>query len=392
MNRWISSLFRLTGGEGRVPVPYFWQEGNIGAYSYGGYSLEEFVQNGYMNPFVFMCIDKIADVSSQLSFSIIDEKTKKQPDDALWQEFLRLLEHPNSRQTCDDFYYEVVTSLLATGNAFVRAVTPAGFSRFAELSVLLPQYVTIETVDGTLWGKPKSYRYAGMSDVIPADQVLHIKFPNITARTNWGLSPLQAGQPAYEASNNIFEASASLHKNRGISGILSNSDSNMPMMPKEQEKLQQEWQDRTAGAHRFGKVYVTNASMKYLSMGMTSVEMQSIEGGMDKLRTICSLFGLDSSLFNDPANKTYANRSDAEKSMYTSVVMPLLDKINRNLSRFVARNFGLENALIVADYSQVAILRESEAAKSTKLLAEVSAGILTPAEARAMLYPELKNI
>ncbi len=384
----VSRLFRLTGGEQRL-APYFWTEGSVGSYSYGGYSLLEFIENGYMNPYVFQCIDKIADVSSQLPFSVIDEKTGKVPVGKNADELLKLIERPNDRQTCDDFYYEVVTSLLATGNCFIRAIKPVGFSRFAELTVMLPQFTAIETVDGTLWGKPKLYRYNGVMAEIPASEVLHIKFPNLTDRTNWGLSPLQAGQFAYEASNNIFEASASLHKNRGISGILSNADSNMPMMPKEQAALQEEWQNRTAGAHRFGKVYVTNAAMKYLPMGMTSVEMQSLEGGIDKLRTICSLFGLDSSLFNDPANKTYNNRADAEKSMYTSVVIPLLDKINRNISRFLASNFQIDNALIVADYSQVAILRENEAAKSAKVLAEVAAGVITAEEGRAILYPNL---
>lgn len=384
----ISRLFRLTGGEDRI-VPLFWTEAGVGGYAYGGYSLHEFVDHGYMNPYVFMCVDKIADVCSQLSFSVIDEKAGKAPAGPLWMELLKLIEKPNAQQTCDDFYYQVVTSLLVTGNVFIQATKPVGFSRFARLEVLLPQFVTINTVDGTLWGEPKSYQYMSRPGEIPASDVLHIKFPNITERTNWGLSPLQSGQFAYEASNNIFEASASLHKNRGISGILSNADSNMPMMPKEQAALQAEWQSRTAGPHRFGKVYVTNASMKYLPMGMTSVEMQTLEGGIDKLRTICSLFGLDSSLFNDPANKTYNNRADAEKSMYTSVVIPLLDKINRSLSRFLGQNFGLETALIVADYSQITILRENEQARSAKILAEVAAGILTPEEARKILYPEL---
>jgi len=73
----ISRIFRLTGGEQRF-TPYFWTEGSVGGYSYGGYSLLEFIENGYMNPYVFMCIDKIADVSSQLSFNVIEEKAAKQ--------------------------------------------------------------------------------------------------------------------------------------------------------------------------------------------------------------------------------------------------------------------------------------------------------------------------
>ena len=391
-NRLLSGLFSLTGNGSQFAAPEFWAT-NISAYNFSGYGLNEFVHNAYCNPFVFMCVDKIADVGSQLPYKFINEATLEEMNPAIVSEASRLLDKPNQSQTADDFYYEVISELLVTGNCFICGSRPVGFSRFGELKVLKSQDVTINAVGGTQSGIIKNYTAVTDTKIltIQPEDMLHIKFPNIVEETHWGLSPLYAAISVYESSNNIFEAEAHLHKNRGISGVLSNKDSNMPMLPKEQERLQQDWHRKAAGASNFGKMLITNASLEWLQVGMSPTDLMSLEGNLAKQRIICSIFGLDSSLFNDPANKTYNNRADAEKSMYTSVVLPLLDKINRSLSMWLLRkNFSIPDALIKADFSNVSVLNAPNLELSKKVLEEVKVGILSAEEARAILYPEMK--
>ncbi|MCX8113438.1 MAG: phage portal protein, partial [Bacteroidia bacterium] len=40
------------------------------------------------------------------------------------------------------------------------------------------------------------------------------------------------------------------------------------------------------------------------------------------VRELCNLFGLDSSLLNDPENKTYSNKTEAQKALFVNVIIP----------------------------------------------------------------------
>ena len=62
-------------------------------------------------------------------------------------------------------------------------------------------------------------------------------------------------------------------------------------------------------------------------MAMSSTDLQLVEKGVINLRAICNVFGLDSSLFNDPANKTFNNRKEAEKALYTNAIIPIVTNI-----------------------------------------------------------------
>ena len=62
INNIVQKAFKLTG-EGKYFAPYFWST-SISSYNFSGYALNEFIINGYRNPYVFMCFDKIADVAA----------------------------------------------------------------------------------------------------------------------------------------------------------------------------------------------------------------------------------------------------------------------------------------------------------------------------------------
>ncbi len=40
------------------------------------------------------------------------------------------------------------------------------------------------------------------------------------------------------------------------------------------------------------------------------------------LRELCNLFAVDSSLLNDPENKTYSNKQLAEQALFVNVIIP----------------------------------------------------------------------
>lgn len=360
-------------------------------YRYNERSFSEFVQNGYSNPYMYSVVEKIADIASTLPRSLKDETGAKYPKTFTsigGRELAAILKNPNSQDSCEEFYHKIFTSLLVTGNAIIFADIPVGMSKFGQLRVARTADVTIETVNGYQWSDPKTYHISEFGEYEPG-HILHIRLPNIIENSHWGLSPLYAGRAVYTASNNTFEAKAHILDNRGVSGILSAKDANVPMMPRDQEKLQKEFNKRTAGADKVGGIHITTAAMQYLDVGMSSKDLELIGHNIESLRDVCRIYGVDSSLFNDPANRTFSNQEQAKKSLLTDVILPVCKKVDNKLGPWILESFGLEKAVWSIDKDEIEILNRPDQELSTKLISEVAAGIITAEEAREKLYPEL---
>ena len=151
-------------------------------------------------------------------------------------------------------------------------------------------------------------------------------------------------------------------------------------------QVQSDFQSQTAGPSKFGMIKVTNKDLNYIQMAMSSADLQLIEKGVITLRAICNVFGLDSSLFNDPANKTFNNRKEAEKALYTNAVMPISKKMSANLTNFIARNhFPAGNVRMRQDFSEVEALQQDFNQRGSTVVALKNAGIITANEARVEL-------
>jgi len=128
-------------------------------------------------------------------------------------------------------------------------------------------------------------------------------------------------------------------------------------------------------------------------MMMSPTDLQLVENGVINLRAICNVFGVDSSLFNDPENKTYANRAEAEKSFYTSCIMPLSNKIAEKYTSFIAWNHYPDKSIRMRqDFSEIECLQNNTFDKdSATMVALKNAGLVTPNEARTALNYEAMN-
>ena len=172
-----------------------------------------------------------------------------------------------------------------------------------------------------------------------------------------GLSVFDVARSVIEVGNDRWEADAHLLKNRGVAGLVTDS-SQRPMLEDEAKKIQESFDRDTAGTHNFGKVKVTNKDLKFIQMAMSSTDLQLIEKDVITLRAICNVLGLDSSLFNDPANKTFNNRKEAEKAMYTNCIIPIAEKIATKHTNFIAKNhFPDGNVRIRKDFSNIPALQ-----------------------------------
>ena len=135
--------------------------------------------------------------------------------------------------------------------------------------------------------------------------------------------------------------------------------------------------------------------MQYTPIGMNSVDMQLLDSNREWLRYIASIYGIDSSLVNDPEHSTYNNRKEAEKAAYVDVVIPTFNKVyNDIVQTFLPMFYTVPaispalDATMTINEKAVAALNQPNAVLSDKILKEVAAGVLTQEQAFSMLYPE----
>lgn len=369
-------------------VPTFWPL-NFGSYQYQERNFEEFVENGYgRNPYIYMIVDRIASLSKNIPVLICD-RNHKEIEIAEWS---ALYSKTNEKENWESFIYKALSELLTTGNSIMYGSAGIGFSKIQEMHIALTQNVEIETDSGELWGIPRKYHISNQygANEVEADRVLHLRKPNILNDDNFGLSPLYAGQPVYTASNNTFTAQATVHENRGATGIISPKSGEDVLSQTEQNQLQSAWDSQNTGAEKTGKNKVTTIPMDFTQIGMSATDLKLVEMSPVHLRNACALYSVPSVLFGDVAGTTFNNMKEAKQSIYNDAVLPLCEDFYAALSTWLLQeSWGYEGLYFKLDTESIGALQADKGLEHDRVRADLQAGMITEQEARDILYPEL---
>lgn len=359
-----SSLFRLLGTD----------------YRFGTQS-KDFLLKAYgMNPYAFMVIDRICQRLVQTDKRLLDRLGQETQD----LEFEELLKQPNGKEDGSSFLYRAAATYLAAGECFIIRVQALGETD----QYVVPINYNV-TINEDTKGNIISYWITmfGQSETFLPNEVLHIHKPDITIDTNHGFSTLRANRKVWESNNEVWASEAALHKNKGIAGVLY-SDGNRPMTDTEQKQLQKKYDEDFTGANSFGRVKISTSKLGYVQMGMNPNDLKSIETRLEHLRTICASFNVDSKLFGDSTASTYNNMAEVKRAFIIDAVIPLSEVLLPQIIPFMARSVFQNYSMQVVQETilELQIVMEQ---KSARLGREVIQGILTPEQAREMLYPEL---
>lgn len=319
----------------------------------------------------FSVVKKIVDASKEAAWIV-----QKKDTDGNWvrddsTEIQSLLENPNEykQYTWNDIQEQVLIYLLCNGNAYLYGEKLE--NKVAELDVLPSKFVDV-TSNGNFFLPEVKYTLEidSTTKVIDREDLAHIKFFNPYYSTVEdgikGLSLFQVAAHPIIVGKNRWEADASLLQNRGALGFITNK-SERPMTAEQAKEVQNAFDNSNNGTEKYGKVRVTNKDLSYVSMAMSSVDLQLLEKGVINLRAICNVFGLDSSLFNDPANKTYNNRQEAEKALYTNAVIPLSRVLAAKYNRLITRSYFPDgNYRLYQDFERVEALQKDKKMEAEK--------------------------
>lgn len=377
------------------------------------YEIKEYVRQGYLiNPHVYTVINKIIRPSSAIPHFLYewkdDEKKVKLYKDAVktgdyervdfyrskalkkvsQPELDRILEQPNDSQSWQEWCEQAMGFQLITGEEFIYGLIPSGYSQPTQLFNMPSQVTTIEMGD---WRKPiKGYKidYFGfMSETIDPEKVLHIKLMNPEydgyQSEIRGLSPMSALCKVVKKSNDSAIAQMRILQNGHPVGILSN-ETERGMDDTAAKDLKRKWRRTQQGPENINEVLLTSLKLKWVSMGLTTADMQLMESDKADLETIARVYEIPLALVKNDAS-TYNNLIEAQKIAWMDARLPLLsrrrDALNRWLVKPYAKKSG-KDLYIDYDITSIDALKRNDKEVVQVLKMEIDSGIISQNEAR----------
>lgn len=368
-------------------------------------TVENYINHGYLfNPLVYSIVSFIAGKASSIpwgAYEIKDDKALRSyksansynintkiiktkalvalPDHDLNKVFIK----PNSLQGWAEFVEQVVGFKLITGNSYIHVIGPTGGVNAGSIRELWPiPSQIIRPVAGDKMQPIVGYKYLTSEQVIPPEQMIHLKYwtPEYFNGQNLiGLSPIRASMRLVTKSNASFDSSVGAFQNQGAFGIIS-AEKETDLTEEQADMIERRLMKKVGGPANRGKNIVTSASLKWQQMGMSPVDLNIIDSDKMDLRMLCNVFHVPSELFNDASNKTYSNTKEAGSAVYTNAVLPVLNNLRDNLNQFIlARYPG-----IYVDYDASMI---SELQDDLQMMATALSAIwyLSPNEKRDLL-------
>ena len=341
------------------------------------------IEDGFVsNPIVYPVINKLHEVASDIPFKVMEKVGDE------WEEIEEsALKTFVQTQLTKEVRYNTGVFLSTTGEYFWKT-TKGAFDLVTELELLESNLIDVKT---NVYNEVTGYEYDQLNTMLtvyPIDEVLHGKYFNPSLKgieEHRGLSPLQPVYNTIKSSNNRQLASASMLANRGATGVLT-SGSDLPMTVDEREDLQKAGDKVLGGADKFNKIISTTANVRYFQLGMSSTDLQMIEGADLDLRTICNALSVPSNMFNDKSASTESNVKTDLKKFYTDAVIPLNNKLITHINEEIVpayKAFENKDLKVVQCTDKIDALQEDksiEADKNAKNIATMANILAMPVD------------
>ena len=353
---------------------------------FGKTDLKKVLDEGFLiNTYVYSIINRIAETGADIPV-IIEAWNNDEYEVITDGDFYNFVHNPNRENNYKSLTYQSLVYQLTTGNEFQYGVKGVGTTAFTERWNLAPQYITPKVASAITGYYATSYGYSlGEKDYkLDIDEVMHLKKFNPDPNSDnptMGLSPLQAAYRTLVASNEIITADASLIKNKGAFGLLSNKGER-PLRTEEREEMDRSLKQRIGGGENFGSVKATSGNFDFVKLAMSSTDLQILESGVMKLRDLCSIYGAKSRMFNDPKGSTFNNAKEDMKSFYTNAVLPPLENDLDHFNKFFTEGWNIRDNtkyIVRLDLSGIDVLQEEQKEKlaKAKIRSEIVRDILT---------------
>ena len=371
-------------------------------------------------PEVFWPIDFIAKRISEAHFDL-----KRVKDDSIvWCNRMgadNILKQPNPLMTWRETVYQHFVYKLATGNSFFRAAMPETITADALKFQWCENYWVLPS--NLVEVKPMEYSYgtpvfgiatageliegytldlgAYSGYTIPYFQIWHDRdgIPEMTRGSGFmkAQSRLLAVKKPIANLIAVYEARNVIYLKRGALGFIvaekKDETGTVALEPSEKKELQKDFTTNYGVVEGRSPYVITDIPVDFIKTSSSIADMQPFDETLEDAIKIASVFGIPAVLVPRKDQSTFSNQDTAEKSVYTSTIIPAAKRFCEALTTFL----GLEQKgfYIDCDFSDVACLqvglKEQEEVKkmvNERCLMQFNNGLISINDWRAQIHED----
>lgn len=307
---------------------------------------------------------------------------KFKDDSVVWdnEQVNRMLVKPNAFNTWYATLLKHFAYKLVTGNSFIKAAMNETFAGTSSLYKWCDRFVTLEepfvnisykNMVGDIYGVAEItdivnayFHYVGTSAMKPIDPRLVFHDTDdtlgyITADPLRHRSRLESVLGAISNLVAVYEARNVIYVKRGGLGWLV-SDAHDEMgtraMTKDEKKQVLDQANEMYGIGRGQYPYgISDVKLSFIRTNLSISELQPFDETLADAVAIAGVFGIPPVLIPRKDQSTYSNQASAEKSVYSSVIIPMVKRFCQEFTHFLG--LDADGLYLDADFSDVDCLQ-----------------------------------
>ncbi len=332
LTHWLARLLgrHAPATKSHTPAPCFALD-RLAAPAWAPRDYAAFAREGVMqNAVLYRAVRMIAEAAASVPLLLYQGE-----DEITDHPLLDLIARPNPGATGTDLLEAWYGYLLVSGNAYLEAVALGNAVR--ELHTLRPDRMRVVPGPG---GWPEAFDYTAdhrtiriAGEAVPGVQrILHVKLFHPLS-DHYGLSPIEAAASAVDIHNTTSRWNKALLDNSARpSGALVYTARDGNLTAEQYERLKAELEHGFQGAAKAGRPLLLEGGLDWKSMSLTPRDMDFIEAKHVAAREIALALGVPPMLLGIPGDNTYSNYQEANRCVWRSAVLPLVNRTAQALS------------------------------------------------------------
>ncbi len=281
------------------------------------------------------------------------------------------LDNPNPYQGWPQVVGSALGYKLLTGNTYLwapRLETGVNKGKTREIHVLPANLTKIVfgSTEQPVGGYKVSYTNYSKADFKPED-VMHSKYfnPDIdTYGDMYGLSPIRAAAKKIAISHEGDISMGTAFHNGGPEGVLARDGEEFTK--NQSDNLVERFRQLYSGSRNRGKIAVTGATVKWIPLGLSPVDLKIIESQNWTFEKIRNIYRFpDNVLSSGDKGTTFNNKDSGKKQLYTACVIPELRMLVEDFNRWLPMYYDTSGKTYVElDTSGIEELQEDKKAQA----------------------------
>ncbi len=278
------------------------------------WSDEDYINVYRKSPWVYACINAIADDISKLKLEVVDASGEAIPEP--WPEPLQVLIQPSKTSTVKDLLRAYTIDEVLLGEAFANWT--------GQEILWLPSFKTRVVPDPKKCIKGYELESNGRKYWFEPEEVIYLKrgAPDLIVEGMSHLTPL---------ADTLIQMAARVRYSKGLwtndarpSGLLVTEQK---LDPYTRQEMKAEWEMLYSGAGNSGKTAMLSDGLKYERLGQTNEEAQFAESHNMSREEILAVFNVPPVRVGLLEHASYANAVEQMAMYWGSTILPLAGRI-----------------------------------------------------------------